>query len=234
MMKDLFFFKKYNLLLLSHKTYIIIFFLTIYFITFALLYGLFISKADFQQGENSRIIYLHVTSAWISLIFYFLLSLNSLFSLSLKGESHPIFRIFAISFAQIGVVFTVITLFTGSFWGVPIWGRFWVWDARLTSVLVLFFLYLTYLILSYYYKKNSIPSIFALIGCLNLPIIKYSVDWWNTLHQLGSIDQIKISIHFSILIPLLLMVFGLLNYTILILTLFVRESILKEKINSSD
>ena len=168
--------------------------------------GIIEAPTDIQQGEYYRIIYIHVPAAWTSLLLYVILTVCSLAYLVTK---HPVAPMITRSVSKIGTLCTLITLITGSLWGYPMWGTFWVWDARLTSVLILFFIYLTHLSIGQYaektYKTERIASIFAIIGFINIPIIKYSVEWWTTLHQGTSITQFKNSIHPTILLPLLLM-----------------------------
>jgi heme exporter protein C len=212
-------------------TYIFIFFTLVLF-TASLYLGI-IAPSDLQQGLSYKIIYIHVPSAWLSLLLYTIVAINSLFYLINKN----IFLfLIAKNFARIGIHFTIITLITGSLWGKPMWGTYWVWDARLTSMLILFFLYLGYIILIYSYedqiKAMNNSSILALIGLINIPIIKYSVEWWNTLHQSSSVTKLGSSIHVSMLIPLLTCFFCLCCITILILFLQIRKDILKQKIEN--
>jgi len=147
------------------------------------------SDTDLQQGESYRIIFLHVPSAWISLSFYAGLALFSLCYLLTHTQA---FFFLALTLARIGAIFSLITLITGSLWGKMSWGTYWVWDARLTSVLVLFFLYLGFLFLYQAHESTQKAmfnsSLLGMIGFLNLPIIKFSVEWWNTLHQSSSIS----------------------------------------------
>ena len=204
-------------------------------ISFACLgYGLYLallsSPADYQQGEAVRIMYIHVPAAWIALSSYFLLGICAFFFLIWR---HPLAEIAARSIAPIGAGFAVITLLTGSLWGKPIWGVWWVWDGRLTSMLILFFFFVGYLALSNAFEQSERgarpAAILALIGCINLPIVKFSVDWWHTLHQPASvIKQGGPSISIEMLIPLLIMSLGvLLLFIFLILTN--TESAIKEK-----
>jgi heme exporter protein C len=183
--------------------------------------ALFVAPADYQQGEAVRIMYVHVPAAWLALSVY-------LFVAAASGVGfvwrHPLAEIAAQAAAPIGAAFTFVCLATGSLWGRPMWGAWWVWDARLTSVLVLFFLYLGYIALVNAFDEPSrgarAGSILALVGVVNLPIIKFSVDWWNTLHQPASVVRFGgPSIALSMLIPLLVMAagFGLLFATLLLL-----------------
>ena len=171
-------------------------------------YGLYLallsSPADYQQGEAVRIMYIHVPAAWIALSSYFLLGICAFFFLIWR---HPLAEIAARSIAPIGAGFAVITLLTGSLWGKPIWGVWWVWDGRLTSMLILFFFFVGYLALSNAFEQSERgarpAAILALIGCINLPIVKFSVDWWHTLHQPASIMRAGgITIDSSMLWPL--------------------------------
>jgi heme exporter protein C len=166
------------------------------------------SPADYLQGESVRIMYIHVPSAWMSMFIYFFVAANGFIALVWRIK---LSEILAMCAAPIGAMFTAATLITGSLWGRPTWGTYWVWDARLTSELVLLFLYFGVIGL---YQANEDPrkgaraaSLLALVGIVNLPIIHYSVKWWNTLHQGESISLLggKSSIDSSMLIPLVLM-----------------------------
>ncbi|MBY0500751.1 MAG: heme ABC transporter permease [Alphaproteobacteria bacterium] len=189
------------------------------------------SPPDYQQGDAMRIMYIHVPASWMALCVYSLLAILSLFILVWR---HPLAEILAISAAPIGALFTLLSLVTGSLWGKPMWGTYWVWDARLTSVLVLLFLYVGYWAL---YKAYAHPaqgiraaSLLALIGAINLPIIKGSVNWWNTLHQPASITKLSTpSIHPSMLFPLGLMTAAYGFYFLLLLILRARTEFNKRK-----
>lgn len=170
--------------------------------------GLCVAPADYQQGDAVRIMYIHVPAAWMSSMVYGFMALMSAIFLIWK---HTLADLLARQAAGIGAVFTAITLITGMLWGKPMWGAYWVWDARLTSVLLLFFLYLGYLGLSglapYEDRSKTACAWLCLVGAINLPIIKFSVDWWNTLHQPASILRAGgPSIDASMLHPLLLMI----------------------------
>ena len=165
---------------------------------------------DYQQGEIVRIMYIHVPSAWMALAVYLFVAIASVVALVWR---HPLAEIAAAAAAPIGAAFTLICLATGSLWGRPMWGAWWVWDARLTSVLVLFFLYLGYIALVNAFDEPSrgarAGAVLALVGVVNLPIVKFSVDWWNTLHQPASVVRLggpKIDV--AMLIPLLVMAAG--------------------------
>jgi heme exporter protein C len=158
-------------------------------ITMAGLYwGLFVAPADWQQGDAVRIMYVHVPAAWLASAGYFSLALCSAASIIWR---HPLADLAAVEIGPVGAGFTALCLATGSLWGKPMWGAWWVWDARLTSVLVLFFLYLGHMALVRAFddpqRGYRAGAILALVGVVNLPIIKFSVDWWNTLHQPASI-----------------------------------------------
>jgi len=152
------------------------------------IWGLFFSPADWQQHDAVRIMYVHVPAAWLASSGYASLAICSLFSLVWR---HPLADLAAVEIGPVGAAFTALCLATGSLWGKPMWGAWWVWDARMTSVLVLFFLYLGHIALVRAFDDQQrgyrAGAILALVGVVNLPIIKYSVDWWNTLHQPASI-----------------------------------------------
>ncbi|TFU01125.1 heme ABC transporter permease [Polymorphobacter arshaanensis] len=174
--------------------------------------GLFDSPPDYQQGESVRIMYVHVPAAWLGSGGYLGLAVASAVALVWR---HPLAEIAARAIAPVGAAFTAICLISGSLWGKPTWGTYWVWDARLTSMLVLLFLYLGYLALSSAEAERGggkAASILAIVGVINLPIIKYSVEWWNTLHQGSSIKLSATGASSSIapemLMPLLLSVAG--------------------------
>ena len=203
---------------------IVLFFISFYFSFFA-------SPPDYLQGETVRIMYVHVPCAWLSLSTYSIMAICSFFSIVFK---HTLADIIARACAPVGACFTLATLITGSIWGKPTWGTWWVWDARLTSELVLFFIYLGHIFISNAYddrrKGDRNAAILTLIGIVNLPIIKWSVDWWNTLHQPASIKLTgEISIHSSMLMPLLLMFFVLILYCALIFLMKYKTEIIRIK-----
>jgi heme exporter protein C len=180
--------------------------------------ALIAAPPDYQQGESVRIMFVHVPAAWMALFVYLILATACGVALVWK---HPLAEIAAQAAAPIGAAFTLVCLVTGSLWGRPMWGTWWVWDARLTSVLVLFFLYLGYIALVNAFDDASrgtrAGSVLALVGIVNLPIIKFSVDWWNTLHQPASVFRMGgPTIDKSLLIPLLVMAVG---YMLLFTTL---------------
>jgi heme exporter protein C len=172
-----------------------------------LYFGLFNSPADYQQGDSVRIMYVHVPAAWMALFVYTLLAVSAFVGFVFR---HPLADVAAKSAAPIGAVFTALALVTGSLWGATTWGTWWAWDARLTSVLVLFFLYLGYIAvweaIEDRIRAGRIAAIVAMVGLVNVPIIKFSVDWWNSLHQPASILRAQgPSIHESMLWPLFIM-----------------------------
>jgi heme exporter protein C len=171
------------------------------------LYLSFTAPADYQQGETVRIMFIHVPSAWLAMMCYTIIAISSIGSLIWR---HPLADVSAKAAAPIGAAFTFLALLTGSLWGKPMWGTYWVWDARLTSVLVLLFLYLGLIALwdaiEEPARAGRAAAILALVGFVNIPIIKFSVDWWNTLHQPASVMKMGGStIHPSLLYPLLIM-----------------------------
>lgn len=207
------------------------------FLAAGIYYGFFASPVDYQQGEYVRIMYIHVPSAWMSLGIYTLMAIASFIYLV---WNNPVFDLISKSSAPIGVVFCFITLYTGSFWGKPIWGTWWVWDARLTSMLILFFFYIGYLVLSNLtkdQKNNKAPAALAILGLINVPIVKFSVNLWNSLHQPASVFKLSgPSIHISMLIPLMLMFVAFILYfkANLLITLrrkFIEYKIIRQDIN---
>lgn len=194
--------------------------------------GFFGSPADYQQGQTVRIMYVHVPAAWLAMFCYATMALSALGTLVWR---HPLADAAQKAAAPLGAAFTFICLVTGSLWGKPMWGTWWVWDARLTSVLVLFIIYLGLIALwrtiEEPAKAAKAAAILTLVGVVNLPIIKFSVDWWNTLHQPASVLRLGgPSIHPSMLWPLLLMALGM---TFLFLTLHLmgtRNEVLRRRL----
>lgn len=179
-------------------------------VAYGLYLGLAASPADYQQGETVRIMYLHVPAAWLSMGGYMLVAISSFGLLVFR---HPLADVSARSAAPIGAAFTFLALVTGSLWGKPTWGTYWIWDARLTSMLILFFLYIGLIALRASIDDEAqaakLTAILALVGIIILPVIKFSVDWWNTLHQPASIMRAGgPAIHPSILKPLLINALG--------------------------
>jgi heme exporter protein C len=186
--------------------------------------ALVVAPPDYQQGESVRIMYIHVPAAWMALSVYLFVAVASATALVWR---HPLAEIAAAAAAPVGAAFTFVCLATGSLWGRPMWGAWWVWDARLTSVLVLFFLYLGYIALVNGFDEPGrgakAGSVLALVGVVNLPIIKFSVDWWNTLHQPASVIRLGgPTIDISMLVPLLVMAAGFLLLFLTLLMLRMR------------
>jgi heme exporter protein C len=196
--------------------------------------ALVVAPPDYQQGESARIMYVHVPAAWMALMVYGMMAAAAVASLVWK---HPLADVAARAAAPIGACFTAIALFTGSVWGKPMWGTFWVWDARLTSVLILFFLYLGYIALHDAFDEPSrgarAAAILCLVGSVNLPIIKFSVDWWNTLHQPASIIRAGgPTVHSSMLWPLLVMWLAFLCYFLAVHILRTRAELTARRIRN--
>ena len=192
--------------------------------SFTLIIGLFLiyfSPLDYQQGLTVKIMYIHVPSAWLALLTYAIMTIYSIIGLAFKI---PFSFVINKAIAPICAVFTLLCLISGSMWGKPMWGTWWVWDARLTSVAILFIVYLLIIFLNQTFENRDVRektiAIFILIGSINLPIIKFSVDWWNTLHQPASVSKLSSpSIDISMLQPLLIMTlaFSLIGTVIAIL-----------------
>jgi len=200
-------------------------------ISLGLYYGLFDSPKDYQQGDAVRIMYVHVPSAWLASFLYFSLAISCIFYLVWK---HPLADLIANAIAPIGLIFSVLTLITGSLWGKPMWGTWWVWDARLTSMLILFFFYLGFILLSNAFERkidgSKTASVLAIIGLINLPIIKFSVDWWHTLHQPSSILRIDgPSIDKEMLFPLALMMVGFSLFSLYLIIINVKTMLMEKK-----
>ena len=201
------------------------------FIFIGLYLSLFNSPEDYQQGDTVRIMYIHVPFAWFASFLYFSISIASIFFLIWK---HPFADIIARSIAPLGLIFSILTILTGSLWGKPMWGTWWVWDARLTSMLILCIFYFAYIGISNAFPRKidgSKPAaILAIVGMVNLPIIKFSVDWWTTLHQPASVNVFsKTSIHSSMLLPLFIMTAAFALFSILIFLMKYNTELIKIK-----
>ncbi|MBR72029.1 MAG: heme transporter HemC [Rhodospirillaceae bacterium] len=197
-----------------------------------LILGLAIVPPDYQQGDAYRIIFVHVPSAWMGLFIYAVMAFSCAVGIIWR---HPLAFLISKASAPIGACFTFICLLTGSLWGQPMWGTWWVWDARLTSMLVLLFLYIGYIALNSAFQDSHkgarASSILVLVGVINLPIVKFSVDWWNTLHQPATISKIDSpSIDSSMIAPLLLMIVGFMTYYFTTLIIRVRSEIIDRRI----
>jgi heme exporter protein C len=184
------------------------------------LYMAFAAPEDYQQGSTVRIMFIHVPSAWLAMMCYSIMAVSAIGSLVWR---HPLADVSIKAAAPIGAVFTALALITGSLWGKPMWGAWWVWDARLTSFFVLFLMYLGLIALDRAMddpvRSARVTAVLVLIGFINIPIIKFSVDWWNTLHQPASVFRADgPTIHPSLLYPLLVMAIG---FTLLFFTLHV-------------
>ena len=193
--------------------------------------ALILSPEDYKQSDSVRIMYVHVPAAWISLGIF-----SSITFLSIVGYIFKIRNFFLISksLAPSGLVFNIVALVTGSIWGKPTWGTWWAWDARITSMLILVLFYIMYLVAWRIYENNDkafkITSVILIFGIVNVPIIKYSVDWWNTLHQPASINILsKSTIHISMLIPLSIMTAAFALFSLLIFLMKYNTELIKIK-----
>ena len=207
--------------------------LSVIALTTGLVFAFYLSPNDYQQGSTVRIMYVHVPSAWLALLTFFIMTVYSIIGLAFKT---PFSFIVNAAVAPIGATFTLICLITGSLWGKPMWGTWWVWDARLTSVAILFMLYLIIIFLKNSFTNDSlgekITAIFIIVGSINLPIIKFSVDWWNTLHQPSSITLTSApTIHYTMLVPLIIMLVGMVIYSMIIFLMKYKTEIMKFKLD---
>ena len=197
----------------------------------ALMFALLLSPPDYLQGDSVRIMYVHVPSAWIGLASFTSIALLSILSFIFKIKN---LNLITKSIAPIGLLFTCLAIVTGSLWGKPTWGTWWAWDARITSMMVLSIFYILFILshklIEQEDKAIKVSNIIAIVGLINVPIIKYSVDWWNTLHQPSSIKLDGTSaIHSSMLLPLMLMLLVLLLYCALILLMKYKTEIIRIK-----
>jgi heme exporter protein C len=194
----------------------------------------FVAPPDYQQGETIRIMFVHVPAAWLAMMFYSMMALSAIGTLVWR---HPLADVSQKAAAPIGAAFALVCLLTGAFWGKPMWGTYWVWDARLTSVLVLFLIYLGIMALWRTLddpgQAGRMVAILTLIGFVNVPIIKFSVDWWNTLHQPASVFRADgPTIHPAMLWPLLILALG---FTLLALALHMvamRSEIMRRRVRT--
>ena len=191
----------------------------------------YLSPLDYQQGLTVKIMYIHVPSAWLALLTYSIMTIYSIIGIAFKM---PFSFIVNKAVAPIGAIFTLLCLISGSLWGKPMWGTWWVWDARLTSVAILLLIYLIIIFLDKTFENKEVrektTAIFILIGSVNLPIIKFSVDWWNTLHQPASISKLSSpSIDISMLQPLLVMTIAFCLIGLIIAILRIKAEILIRK-----
>jgi heme exporter protein C len=193
--------------------------------------GLFVAPPDYQQGETVRIMFIHVPAAWMSMFIY--VTMASAGAVGLAWNIR-LAEVAASASAPIGASFTFLALVTGSLWGKPMWGTWWAWDARLTSELILFFLYVGIMALEASIddakRAARACAILALVGVVNIPIIHFSVEWWNTLHQPASVSRMgRPAIHISILIPLLIMAVAFTFYYVTVLLMRMRSDILERE-----
>ena len=197
----------------------------------ALSFALIFSPPDYLQGDSVRIMYVHVPAAWIGLASFTAIAFLSIINFIFKIKN---LTLIAKSIAPIGLLFTCVAIVTGSIWGKPTWGTFWAWDARITSMVILAIFYLLFILTHKYLleesKANNVSSLIAMVGLINIPIVKYSVEWWATLHQPASIKiSGTSSIHSSMLMPLLLMFFVLILYCALIFLMKYKTEIIRIK-----
>ena len=223
------FFQSDKFLFFCLKYQKLIFYFFVSLLILGLWEGLIVSPQDYVQGNSVRIMYVHVPSAWISLGTFSVIGILSIFSFIFKIKN---FLIICKSLAPSGLVFNLIALVTGSIWGKPTWGTWWAWDVRITSMLILFLFYFIYLLSFILFKKNKnlnkISSIIAILGLINIPIIKFSVEWWSTLHQPSSVKILsETSIHNSMLLPLLIMTASFALFSLLIFLMKYNTELIK-------
>ncbi len=225
------YFKPKNLIRLINQSQKFVFIFFVIILVVGLLEALIISPEDYKQSDSVRIMYVHVPAAWISLGIFSLISILSFGILIFKNKNYSLITK---SLAPSGFVFNIIALVTGSIWGKPTWGTWWAWDARITSMLLLAFFYLMF-ILSWRIASNEdkaikYSSFIAIIGLINIPIIKFSVDWWSTLHQPSSVNLLQeTSIHSSMLFPLAIMTAAFALFSLLIFLMKYNTELIKIK-----
>ena len=201
-----------------------------------LVYALIISPPDYIQGDSVRIMYVHVPSSFIALGCFGFIGIASILNLIFRIK---FVSLMAKSLAPVGCIFSLISIVTGSLWGKPTWGIWWVWDARLTSMAILLLFYLAYIFtwkfVNNYEKANKISSVIGIVGLFNLPVIKYSVDWWNTLHQSSSITLTSApTIHYTMLVPLIIMFLGMVIYSLIIFLMRYKTELMKLKLHKKN
>ena len=222
-----------KILSLTNRTINNLIILFIVVVAVGLAYSLFISPPDYIQGDSVRIMYVHVPSSFIALGCFGFIGVASICNLIFKIKLTPLL---AKSIAPIGCTFSIISIVTGSLWGKPTWGIWWVWDARLTSMIVLLLFYILYILswrfIGNFEKANKVSSVIGIIGSFNLPVIKYSVDWWSTLHQPSSITLTSApTIHHTMLVPLIIMLFGLAIFSLIIFLMKYKTEVMRFKID---
>ena len=225
-----------KILLLNNKLINSLLISMILIVFVGLIYALFLSPPDYVQGDSVRIMYVHVPSSFIALVFFGFIGIASILNLIFKIK---LVSLMAKSLAPIGCIFSLISIVTGSLWGKPTWGIWWVWDARLTSMAILLLFYLAYIFVWKYVKNfekaNKISSVIGIIGLFNLPVIKYSVDWWNTLHQPSSITLTSApTIHYTMLVPLVIMFLGMVVYSLIIFLMRYKTELIKLKLDKKN
>ena len=225
------FFEPNRIFAITSKATKYIFFIFILVLSIGLLEALVLSPEDYIQSHSVRIMYVHVPAAWISIGIFSIIGFLSFGVLLLKIKN---FSLIAKSLAPSGLVFNIVALVTGSIWGKPTWGTWWVWDARITSMLILALFYLIYILSWRIFKStnkvNKVTSFIAILGLINVPIIKFSVDWWSTLHQPASVNLLsKTSIHSSMLIPLVIMTAAFALFALLIFLMKYNTELIKIK-----
>ena len=216
---------------LVRKSQKIVLYLFLIVLTLGLFEALILSPEDYLQGDSVRIMYVHVPSAWISLGIFSLMATLSIMVIIFKNK---VFFLIAKSLAPSGFVFSLVALVTGSIWGKPTWGTWWAWDARITSMLILCIFYLMYLLAWRIFENKDyvtkITSFIAILGFINIPIIKFSVDWWSTLHQPSSVNIFsKTTIHTTMLIPLGIMTAAFALFSLLIFLMKYNTELIKIK-----
>ena len=221
-----------KILSISNNTINNLLILTIIVFFISLIYALILSPPDYIQGDSVRIMYVHVPASFIALGTFAFIGVASIFNIIFKIKFLPLMTK---SVAPIGLVFSLISIVTGSLWGKPTWGIWWVWDARLTSMFLLLIFYIAYIfswkLIKDFKKANKVSCYIGIVGLFNLPVIKYSVTWWNNLHQPSSITLSSApTIHYSMLVPLVLMFIGVILYSLLIFLINYKTEIMKTKL----
>ena len=225
------YFNPYRIFKLNSTLQKIVFFCFILVLSIGLVEALFLSPEDYLQKDSVRIMYVHVPAAWISLGIFSTIALLSFSVFIFKNKN---FILIAKSIAPSGFIFNIIALVTGSIWGKPTWGTWWAWDARITSMLILALFYLMYLMAWRIFENKNyvlkVTSLIAIFGSINVPIVKFSVDWWSTLHQPSSVNLIsKTTIHSSMLIPLGIMTAAFVLFSLLIFLMKYNTELIKIK-----
>ena len=225
------YFKPKNLIQIINRSQKFVFIVFVLILILGLVEALILSPEDYKQSDSVRIMYVHVPAAWISLGIFSLISVLSFGIIIFKNKN---FSLITKSLAPSGFVFNIIALVTGSIWGKPTWGTWWAWDARITSMLILALFYLIYILSWRIFKStnkvNKVTSFIAILGLINVPIIKFSVDWWSTLHQPASVNLLsETSIHSSMLIPLVIMTAAFALFALLIFLMKYNTELIKIK-----